>query len=101
MLIKGFDEPKSEIDKTLNRVLEKVKEEGSAGMETPQTRTTLGIQYKGFFVQALSPEGLKWKGMARDMFDPRITFESQWFLTENPAVQEVMRYVDLYTKSLR
>lgn len=99
MLIKGFEE-KNEIDRTLDKVLEKVKDEGSAGMETPQTRTTIGFQHKGFFIQALSPDGLKWKGMARDMFDTRITLESQWFLTENPAIQEVMKYVDIYSKRL-
>lgn len=101
MLIKGFDEPKSEIDKALNGALEQVREEGSAGITTPETRTTMGFVHKGFFIQALSPDGLKWKAMARDMFKGQeVTLESQWHLTDRPAIQEVMRYVDLLTKRL-
>lgn len=101
MLIKGFDEPKSEVDKALKGALEQAKEEGSAGISTPETRTTLGFVHKGFFIQALSPDGVKWKAMAKDMYKHQeITLESKWYLTDRPAIQEVMKYVDIFTKRL-
>jgi len=99
MLIKGFEQ-KSEVDNALDNVLDKVQEQGSAGISTPETKTTMGFIHKGFYIQALSPDGVKWKAMARDMFHKALTLESQWCLNDRDAIQEVMKYVDILTRKL-